>query len=101
MPLPREDLELRVGDHLDPFLQEVDAGKGIAVAAHEQDGAAYLLEVSCAELVRESRPVQRIGKEDEAGEVRLDRGHACHPASVRLATTDYVQTRMLHKDRNS
>src|SRR5713226_5958148 len=101
MPLPGEDLELRVGDHLDPLLQKLDTRKGIAVAAHEKDGAAYLLEVSGAQLVGESRPVKRIGKEDEAGEVRFDRGHACHPASVRLATTDYITTRLLDEDLNS
>ena len=54
--------------------------------------------MSGAQLVGESGPVQRIGKEDEAGEVRLDRGHACHPASVRLAATDYITTRVLHED---
>src|SRR5712691_640241 len=98
VPLPREDLELRVGDHLYPLLQEVDAGKRIAVAAHEKDGAADLLEVIGSQLLGESRPVQRIGKEDEAGEVRLDRSHACHAASVGLATTDYIATRLLDKD---
>ena len=92
MPLPREDLELGVGHDLDPLLQQVDACERIAVAAHEEDGAVDLLEVVGSQLVGESRPVQRIGKEDEAGEVRLDRGHAGHPASVGLAATDHVAT---------
>src|SRR2546423_10367509 len=98
MPLPRKDLELGVGDHLDPLFQEVDARKRIAVSAHEEDGAADLLEVSGSKLVWESGPVQRIRKEDETGEVHLDRGHACHPASVGLAATDDITTRLLDED---
>jgi hypothetical protein len=45
--------------------------------------------------------VKRIRKEDEAGEVRLDRSHACHPASVRLATSDYITTRLRDEDLDS
>src|SRR5207245_7017571 len=90
--LALEDLQSRVGNELDLFFQQVDAREGIAIAAHEEGRALDAREVFGAELVGESRTVERIGEEDEAAEVRLDGGHARDATTERLASADHVVT---------
>jgi hypothetical protein len=53
-----------------------------------------------AKLIGKTGPVKRIREEDEASEVRLDRGHARDPASKRLTAAYHLMspTRSLDED---
>src|SRR2546422_5449957 len=85
-----EDLEPGVRHELHRSFQQVEACKGIAVAAHEESRTENQRKVLCAELVGETGAMQWIREEDQAAEVRLDRRHARDSTAERLAASDHI-----------
>src|SRR5712691_9333738 len=88
--LALEDLEPGVRHELHRSFQQVDARERIAVAAHEEGRTADQRQVLCTELVGEAGTMQWIREEDQAAELRFDRGHARDTPAERLAASDHI-----------
>src|SRR5262245_43738550 len=66
--------------------------EGIGLALDDQNWTPDPRPVLCAELLRETWPVERVGEEEQAGEVVLGIGcgHARHPAAIGAAADHHA-----------